>query len=63
VKEYALREYAKPLIGRSIQAVSLKFTKNDRNYNNKSNLRSNLLIFPEKKNMKNNLNAKKYLKI
>lgn len=61
VNEYSLNDYAKPLIWRSIQANSLKFTKNDWVKNNKSNIKSNLLVFPERQIIKKNVNALKYL--
>nr|MDD3720428.1 class I SAM-dependent methyltransferase [Candidatus Gracilibacteria bacterium] len=53
VKDFSLNEFAKPLIGRSIQANSLIFTEEDWYKNNKSNIKSNLLVFKEKKEIKN----------
>lgn len=47
VDEYNLYDYAKPMVGRSIQANSLIFNTQDWIDNNKKGANANLLIFPK----------------
>lgn len=47
VKEYNLKEYAKPLMGRSIQLNGLAFSKVDWKMNAKLEARAFLLVFPK----------------
>ena len=62
VEAFSLNEYAKPLVGRSVQVNSLQFTTGDWKANKKSNAKAHLLVFPDKEKMKKNLEALKYLK-
>lgn len=52
VKEYKLNEYAKPLVGRSIQVPSVIFTKKDWEKNVIKNARAHLLVFPRMSELK-----------
>jgi len=47
VKEYDLEEYAKPLVGRSVQVPSAIFTKSDWAKNRELEARTHLLAFPK----------------
>ena len=63
VKEYNLNEYAKPLMGRSIQLSGLTFSKDDWQKNIKLNARGFLLVFPKKEMiLKKNPRALDYIK-
>lgn len=48
VEEYDLQQYAKPMVGRSVQVNSVIFNKKDWVENKESNARAHLLVFPEK---------------
>lgn len=63
VDAFNLKEYAKPLVGRSVQVNSLIFTKEDWKLNHNINAKAHLLAFPQKKEMSNNTEALKYLRI
>lgn len=59
VAKYDMEDYAKPMVGRSVQVNSLIFEKNDWLENVKNRSRAYLLTFPEKKKILNG--AKKYI--
>lgn len=61
VKNYNLSEYAKPLVGRSVQVSGAIFNEADWQKNRDNNARTYLLTFPEMKVLKNNKMALKYL--
>ena len=61
VVEYNLFDYARPLVGRSVQVSSAIFTKKDWEINRKNEARTHLLVFPEKSKMKGNKAALSYL--
>jgi adenine-specific DNA-methyltransferase len=61
LKENNLEEYAKPLVGRSVQVISNIFTKDDWKSNVKSGARAYFLQFPFKNLMKSNKKALTYL--
>lgn len=63
VDTFNLKEYAKPLVGRSVQVNSLIFTKDDWELNQNINAKAHLLVFPQKKEMSDNTEALKYLRI
>lgn len=48
IEDYDLKEYAKPLVGRSVQVNSVIFTEKDWMLNRRNNVKAHLLIFPEK---------------
>ena len=59
VKKYNLEEYAKPLVGRSIQVAGSVFTKEDWENNIKLDARTFLLTFPSYKELNNG--AREYI--
>ena len=61
VKEYELEEYAKPLVGRSVQVPSAIFTKNDWKKNREIEARTHLLTFPKIQKLKKR--AKEYIEL
>lgn len=64
VEQFNLEEYARPLVGRSVQVPSAIFTKKDWEMNRSNNkVRSHLLVFPTLKQMEDNLGALEYLKL
>lgn len=63
VEEYGLEEFAKPMVGRSVQVPSVVFTKTDWNKNRKNEARSHLLVFPKKKELRDKRGARQYLKL
>lgn len=63
VDKYDLKEYAKPMVGRSIQVPSAIFTKEDWKNNLKLMTKANLLIFPGREQLKNHLGAITYIKL
>lgn len=62
VEKYHLEEYARPLVGRSVQVGSLIFNREDWKRNQEMEAKSNILIFPKREEIKNNIKAIKYLK-
>jgi len=61
VEQYNLHEYARPLVGRSVQAKGMYFNQNDWDDNKLSKAKSCLLVFPSKKILQNNELALKYI--
>jgi len=59
--KYNLKEYAKPLIGRSVQVTGNIFTKKDWKDNFNSKARSNLLLFPSMQKISKNKEATNYV--
>lgn len=59
VSQYGLKNYAKPMVGRSVQVNSLLFNKNDWLDNVNKGARAYLLTFPEKQKIING--AKSYI--
>ncbi len=49
VQEYDLEDYARPMVGRSVQVNSVIFTENDWELNRISKAKAHLLVFPERK--------------
>ncbi len=58
---YQLEEYAKPMVGRSVQVNSIIFTKKDWLKNQRTEAKANLLVFPSKERLNGNLGVKDYL--
>lgn len=48
VKKYELQEYARPMVGRSVQVNSVIFTEQDWEKNRSSKAKAHLLVFPER---------------
>jgi len=61
VKEYGLEQYAKPLIGRSVQVSSAIFNNEDWKKNKNSKAKAHLLVFPEWEQLKNDAGAVRYI--
>lgn len=63
VDEYDLKDYAEPLVGRSVQVNSMIFTKKDWEFNRDNEAKAHLLIFSKLQNLKRNHRAIKYLEL
>jgi len=62
VNEYQLQEYAKPMVGRSVQVSGIIFTKEDWKENIKAGARAYFLDFPNRKEIEKNRLAFEYIK-
>lgn len=63
VEAYELTEYAKPMVGRSIQVNSVIFTKEDWELNRQTKAKAHLLVFPPKDKIDEQSGAKSYIKL
>lgn len=61
VDEYNLHDYAKPMVGRSVQVNSVIFNEKDWENNKFSKAKAHLLVFPERKNLNKKNGAVKYI--
>ena len=61
VEEYELEDYARAMVGRSVQVNSLIFTEEDWKQNKFSKAKAHLLIFPEGKSLNRKNGAVKYI--
>lgn len=61
VKEFELKKYARPMVGRSVQVNSVVFTDDDWKLNNESDAKANLLVFPGKNDLNGSLGARRYI--
>jgi len=61
IERFSLQEYAKPMVGRSVQVNSLKFTKQDWKHNVDSDARAYILDFPAVDFLRENKKALEYL--
>ena len=61
VQEYDLEDYARPMVGRSVQVNSVIFTKNDWQLNRLSKAKAHLLVFPSKQNLNLKNGAVRYI--
>jgi len=61
VEEYDLHDYAKPMVGRSVQVNSVIFTEKDWEKNKFSKAKAHLLAFPNKQNLNQKNGAVKYI--
>jgi len=61
VSEYGLEDYAKPMVGRSVQVNSVVFTPDDWDANRNSKAKAHLLVFPDRKRLKPLNGAIKYI--
>ncbi len=61
VSAYGLEEYAKPMVGRSVQVNSVVFTCEDWNANKHSEAKAHLLVFPDKERLNPLNGALKYI--
>jgi len=61
VEEYDLHDYAKPMVGRSVQVNSVVFTENDWEKNKFSKAKAHLLTFPDRQKINHKNGAIKYI--
>ncbi len=61
VEEYDLQEYARPMVGRSVQVNSVIFTREDWEKNKYSKAKAHLLVFPDGKSLNKKNGAVKYI--
>jgi len=61
VEEYDLHDYAKPMVGRSVQVNSVIFTDKDWEKNRTSPAKAHLLVFPDRKELNKKNGAVKYI--
>ncbi|WP_417198935.1 Eco57I restriction-modification methylase domain-containing protein [Bizionia sp.] len=61
VKKYNLEQYAKPLVGRSVQVPSAIFTKKDWIKNRNSEAKTHFLSFPKMTKLNGNIGARDYI--
>lgn len=61
VEEYDLHDYARPMVGRSVQVNSVIFTDKDWEKNKNSPAKAHLLVFPDRKNLNKKNGAIKYI--
>lgn len=58
---YHLEEFAKPMVGRSVQVNSIIFTKEDWFKNQQTEAKANLLVFPPKEKLNGHVGAQDYI--
>ena len=63
VEAYDLKEYAKPMVGRSVQVNSIIFTKEDWQLNRQTKAKAHLLVFPAKEKINGHKGANSYIKL
>jgi adenine-specific DNA methylase len=61
VEQFDLHEYAKPMVGRSVQVNSVIFTKKDWEANKNSKAKAHLLVFPKGEDLNQRNGAVKYI--
>lgn len=61
VTEYDLIDYARPMVGRSVQVNSVIFTKDDWQINRQSNAKAHLLVFPSRDKLNPKNGAVRYI--
>lgn len=62
IEEYDLDDYARPMVGRSVQVNSVIFKNDDWLENKYSKAKAHLLVFPSSQNLKKTNGAFKYIK-
>lgn len=63
VEAYNLTEYAKPMVGRSVQVNSVIFTKKDWQLNSQTKAKAHLLVFPAKEQINGHQGANLYIRM
>ncbi|MBI4947299.1 MAG: class I SAM-dependent methyltransferase [Bacteroidetes bacterium] len=61
IEEYDLHNYARPMVGRSVQVNSVIFTEKDWQKNKFSKAKAHLLVFPERDKLNRKNGAVKYI--
>jgi len=62
VKKYELRQFSKPMVGRSVQVNSVIFNKDDWKRNRDERAKAHLLVFPKGKELTGHTGALEYIK-
>ena len=62
VEAYDLKEYAKPMVGRSVQVNSVIFTEKDWKLNSQTKAKAHLLVFPAKEKINGHKGANSYIR-
>jgi len=63
VEAYDLQEYARPMVGRSVQVNSVIFTKQDWELNRQTKAKAHLLVFPPKEKINGHIGVNSYIKL
>ena len=63
VEAYDLNDFAKPMVGRSVQVSSIVFTPDDWQQNRKTKAKAHLLVFPPKEKINGHKGANSYIKM
>jgi len=63
VEGYDLKEYAKPMVGRSVQVNSVIFTKKDWQLNRQTKAKAHLLVFPPRREIADHKGASSYIRL
>jgi adenine-specific DNA-methyltransferase len=63
VESYELAEFAKPMVGRSVQVNSVIFTKEDWHLNRQTKAKTHLLVFPANDKINGHSGARSYIKL
>jgi adenine-specific DNA-methyltransferase len=63
VETYDLTEYAKPMVGRSVQVNSIIFTEQDWQINRQTKAKAHLLVFPPKEKINGHKGANSYIRM
>lgn len=63
VEAYSLKDYAKPMVGRSVQVNSVIFTKEDWKINTQTKAKAHLLVFPARKEINRHRGANSYISL
>lgn len=63
VDAYNLNEFAKPMVGRSVQVNSVVFTKEDWRLNQQTKAKANLLVFPAREQINGHKGANSYIRL
>jgi adenine-specific DNA methylase len=63
VEAYDLKEYAKPMVGRSVQVNSVIFTEEDWKLNRQTKAKAHLLVFPAKERINGHKGANSYIRM
>ena len=61
IEEYGLQDYARPMVGRSVQVNSVIFTKKDWENNRFSKAKAHLLVFSKREDLNKKNGAVKYI--
>lgn len=63
VDAYNLNEFAKPMVGRSVQVNSVVFTEEDWRLNQQTKAKANLLVFPAREKINGHKGANSYIRL